>query len=171
MGIVSIVGNPRRGGRTTDVAEAVADRLADAAGGVGTTTIELADLGPSLLEWGAADVAAALDLVRGADALVVATPTYKASFTGLLKLFLDQIGAGELAGTLTVPVMLGGSPAHTLALDTQLRPVLVELGAAIPTAGIYVVDSAMEQLPETLDAWWATAERLVRLLLAGAPRA
>ena len=57
------------------------------------------------------------------SALVVATPTYKASFTGLLKIFLDQIDAGELAGIPTVALMTGGSDAHALAVLTRVAPV------------------------------------------------
>ncbi|GMA86652.1 hypothetical protein GCM10025868_19020 [Angustibacter aerolatus] len=60
--------------------------------------------------------------------LVVATPTYKGAYTGLLKSFLDHVGADALAGAVAVPVTTVGGPAHTLAADVHLRPLLLEPG-------------------------------------------
>ena len=70
--------------------------------------------GPGLLGWGDPKVAEAKEIVKSADLLVVASPTYKATYT-TVKLFLDQFGAGELGQIPTFPLMLGGSPAHALA--------------------------------------------------------
>ena len=75
------------------VAELVAERLT---GSPPETVIELAELGPALLGWGDPAVEAAKQAVAGADLVIFASPTYKATYTGLLKLFLDQFGAGEL---------------------------------------------------------------------------
>jgi FMN reductase len=86
----------------------------------------------------------------------VASPTYKATYTGLLKLFLDQIGTGDLAGVVAVPLMLGGGPAHALAPELLLKPVLVELGATAPTRGLYLLDSTWDD-PAPLEAWLAAA--------------
>ena len=83
---------------------------------------------------------------------MVASPTYKATYTGLLKLFLDQIGADELAGVVTVPVMVGAGAAHALAVETHLRPVLVELGATMPTRGLYLQEADLAELTPVLDA-------------------
>jgi FMN reductase len=170
MQIVSVVGNPKARGRTSEAAAAVADLVAAHLPVATTTTVlELADLGPKLLGWGDDDVAAALDIVYDADVLVVASPTYKASFTGLLKLFLDQIPAGRLAGTLTFPLMLGGAMNHALAVETQLRPVLVELGAAMPTAGLYLLDSQVADLAPVLAPWWATYSDVASACLGFVP--
>ena len=98
----------------------------------------------------------------GSDLLVVASPTYKGSYTGLLKLFLDLFGADELAGVTAVPVMLGGDLRHSLAVEHALKPVLVEIGASCPTRGLFLVDSAYDD-PAVLDAWAALAERQVAL--------
>ena len=81
---------------------------------------------------------------------MVASPTYKATYTGLLKLFLDQIGTGDLAGVVAVPLMLGAGPGHALAPDLLLKPVLVELGATTPTQGLYLIDRAWDD-PGPLD--------------------
>jgi FMN reductase len=72
---------------------------------------------------------------------VFASPTYRATYTGLLKLFLDRINAGALAGVTAVPLMLGGHWRHSLAADVLLKPVLVELGATCPTRGLFLLDS------------------------------
>ena len=65
--------------------------------------------------------------VGAADLVVVASPTYKATYTGLLKLFLDRFSTDGLRG-VAVPLMLGAGPAHALAPELSLRPVLAEIG-------------------------------------------
>jgi FMN reductase len=91
---------------------------------------------------------------------VVASPTFKATYTGLLKLFLDQFGQGELGQVTTFALMLGGSPAHALAPELTLRPVLVEIGASCPAPGLYLLDSDYQAAPE-LEKWLAIARRFV----------
>jgi FMN reductase len=152
-----IVGNPQAASRTRRAAERVAARLGaliDDGPAVEPVTLDLAEHGKALLEWGSPDVAELKATVFGATALVVATPTYKASFTGLLKLFLDQFDKGELAGAPTVALMTGGSPAHSLAVEVHLAPVLVEIGASLPAAGIYLAGSEIESPDEVLDPWF-----------------
>lgn len=69
-----------------------------------------------------------------ADVLVVATPIYKAAYSGLLKVFLDLQPQDALRHTTVLPLATGGSPGHLLALDYALKPVLGALGApASPT--------------------------------------
>lgn len=146
---VVVVGNPKPASRTRAAAELVVERLTGAPPG---TVVELADLGPALLGWGDPAVEAAKQTVRDAGLVVVASPTYKATYTGLLKLFLDQFGAGELHGTVAVPLMLGASPVHALAGELTLKPVLSEIGLSCPTPALFLLDSAWEASPE-LDAW------------------
>jgi FMN reductase len=78
---------------------------------------------------------------------VIATPTYKASFTGLLKLFLDVLPAGSLASTVVVPLTVSGGPAHRHLADLQLRPVLSELGAVVPVPSLLIEESELSELP------------------------
>ncbi|WP_242424210.1 NADPH-dependent FMN reductase, partial [Frankia sp. EI5c] len=148
--VLSVVGNPKPNSRTRAVAEAVAAQVAAAfPAGVETVAevIEVSALGPGLLGWGDPAVKEAVASMRTADVLVVATPTFKATYTGLLKLLLDQIGQGELAGVPTVPVLVAGAPEHALAVEVHLRPVLVEIGASCPTRGVFVLDSTLPELP------------------------
>ena len=151
-----VVGNPRAGSRTRAVGEVVAGKLAIAAGErADVRVIELADVGPDLLDWSSPVVDALRTDVRNATALVVATPTYKASYTGLLKLFLDRFDAGELGGVPTVAVMTGGSPAHALAVDVHLTPVLIEIGASCPARGLYVWGPDQDAPEGAVERWWA----------------
>jgi FMN reductase len=154
-----VVGNPRRRSRTFHAAELVVEQIT---GRGPDLALDLVDLGPALLDWGDPVVARAVADVTSADLLVVASPTYKATYTGLLKLFLDQFGAGELHGTTAVALMLGGSPHHALAGELTLKPVLSEIGCSCPTPALFLLDSAWEASPE-LDTWVERARDVLRL--------
>ena len=129
---VVVVGNPAAGSRTRRAGEMVARRLTDREP---SHVIELTELGPGLLGFGDPDVGAAKELVLGAGLVVFASPTYKATYTGLLKLFIEQFGAGELAGTTAIPLMLGGSPAHTLGGGAHPQAGAVRDRVQLPDAG------------------------------------
>ncbi|WP_100350323.1 NADPH-dependent FMN reductase [Luteimicrobium subarcticum] len=141
---VVLVGNPRPGSRTRAVAEAVA-RGVLGRWDVDPThhVIELADHGADVLEPDASAVADDLARVAGATLLVVATPVYKGSYTGLLKAFLDRFGHRPLDGVVAVPVVVSAAPAHAAAGDDHLRPLLVELGATVPERSFAVTEAAL----------------------------
>jgi FMN reductase len=164
MKIAVVVGNPKPASRTLEAALLVAQAFDE---GPPDTVVDVVDLGSGLLGWGDPDVASAVAAVQSADLAIVASPTYKATYTGLLKLFLDQIPADGLVGVTAVPLMLGAGPAHALAPDLLLKPVLVELGATCPTKGLYLMDSAYAT-PGVLDPWLAIARDQV-LASAGEP--
>lgn len=149
-----VVGNPKPKSRTLDAGILVATKLA---GKPPDTVLDLVMFGPALLEFGNASIAEAIASVRQANVLIVASPTFKATYTGLLKVFLDQFPPDGLAGIISLPVMLGAGPAHALAPELSLKPVLVELGAICPTAGLYLIDKSYDTDPR-LDAWIARAK-------------
>ncbi len=95
-------------------------------------------------------------VVASADGLVVATPVYKASFTGALKVLLDLLPERALAHKVVLPVASGGSPAHLLAVDYALKPVLAALKAQEMLAGVFAVDKQIRypeaQRPADIDA-------------------
>jgi FMN reductase len=157
MSMVVVVGNPKPASRTLDAASRIAERLA---GRPADSVIDVVELGAGLLGWGDEAVGRAVARVQAAEAVVVASPTYKASYTGLLKLFLDQFAAGSLAGVVAFPVMLGGAWNHALAPDAFLKPVLAELGASCPMPGLYLLDSDYES-PAGLDQWIEIARRFL----------
>jgi FMN reductase len=74
----------------------------------------------------------------------VATPIYKAAYTGLLKAFLDLLPQGAFANKVVLPIATGGTIAHLLAIDYALKPVLSELKARHILGGIYVIDKQLQ---------------------------
>jgi FMN reductase len=162
--IVTVVGNPRPGSRTHDLARTLARELAQALPEVTVSDVDLAVLGSRVLEQADAAAAAATKEVLGADVLVVASPTYKATYSGLLKAFLDRLGTGSLAGKRAIPVLLGGAPNHQLAVDVHFTPLLLELGASVPVRGLFVLEADVAAFG-TFAAKWA-AEHATALAAA-----
>src|SRR6201992_3030210 len=161
--IAIVTGNPKPGSRTHGVALAVADALDQ---GLGAPTerviVDLAEHAPRLFDWADPGLTEITSRVAEADIAVFASPTYKAAYTGLLKAFLDRYGSHGLAGVTAVPVMTGGWAGHLLAVEVHLRPVLVELGAAVPSRGLYVTEPEVADLPVPVTKWAATATPLLR---------
>src|SRR3954454_81696 len=87
--------------------------------------------------------------VEKADGLIVATPVYKAAFSGLLKTWLDLLPQFGLAGKVVLPLATGGSVAHALALDYALRPVLMSMGARQVVQGYLVIEHLIETVGES----------------------
>jgi LLM-partnered FMN reductase, CE1759 family len=80
-------------------------------------------------------LAEAIAAVTAADGLIVATPIFNASYSGLFKSFFDLIDPDALAGTPVLLAATGGSPRHSLALEHALRPLFNYLHACtVPTA-------------------------------------
>ena len=156
-----VVGNPKPRSRTYQAALLVAERLSGAQPGL---VVDLADLGAGLLDFADPTVNRLVEEVRELDLLVVASPTFKASYTGLLKLFLDRFSSNALSGVVAVPLMLGAGPGHALAAEVHLKPVLAEMGASTPTRALYLVDTAYDDpaaLEPWLDAWRGPVEAAV----------
>jgi FMN reductase len=149
MRVSIVVGNPKPRSRTWDAAH----RIAEGLGATDVTAYDLADLGPGLLGWGDPGVAEAVANVASSDITIFASPTFKATYTGLLKLFLDQLPGGTgLEGVVGIPLMLGAGPGHQLAPELHLKPVLVEVGATVPAPALYLIDSA--QQPDAVEQAW-----------------
>ncbi|MFF3063858.1 NADPH-dependent FMN reductase [Oerskovia sp. NPDC057915] len=160
--VVTLVGNPRPGSRTLAAARTVAARVADHLGLApadatepAAATIDLAEIATEILAPEHPRADAARQIAASATVLVVATPVYKGSYTGLLKAFLDLYGPDGLAGVVAVPVVVSGNPAHALAGEVHLRPLLVELGATVPARTLALLDSRLGEadLTSTVDAW------------------
>ena len=75
------------------------------------------------------DTQKALEQVMAADMYLIATPIFRASFTGALKNLLDHIPVEGLMGKACGLIGMGASDHHYLTVDTQLRPVLAWFGA------------------------------------------
>jgi FMN reductase len=151
--IVVLVGNPRAGSRTAELAATVAERVRP---GEGFDVLELSELvgvsfGPEPA-YGAKDGVDPFETVRSARLLIVATPAYKGSYTGLLKVFLDQFGHRELENVTAVPVAVAASPSHALAAASALSDVLVELGARV-TPSLAIPESRLADSAEIAARW------------------
>lgn len=140
--IVIINGNPSLTSRLTAIIEYVEKVLG--ASGFEVSRIDVAKLPPEDLihtKFESEHIVKANGLVAEADAVIIASPVYKASYTGVLKTFLDLIPEKGLAGKIILPLFIGGSLAHLLAIDYSLKPVLSALGGRHILGGVYTVDS------------------------------
>ena len=127
ISVVGVSGSPTRPSRTTALVEEVAETFAARVGGV-ATVIELAPLlgelgsGPFRGDIGAG-AREALETVEAADLIVVGSPAYRATYTGLFKLFFDHIGQHALVDKPIVLTATGGSDRHALLVEHQMRPL------------------------------------------------
>jgi FMN reductase len=173
--VVAVVGNPRPGSRTATLATALAQAVADLVNAGPPVVLDLAELteklGPPLGPESATRWAEPLEVLHAADLLVIATPTYKGSYTGLLKSFLDHVGGGALHPITAIPVTTVGSPAHTLAADLHLRPLLVELGASTPTSALVVGNDQLDDPAAAIATWVERNDVLIRRALTDQPPA
>jgi FMN reductase len=153
MDLSVVVGNPKPQSRTFAIADALADRVCRATGAERKVTIDLVDHAKLLFEWPCPSIEALNLAVATSDFVIVASPTYKATYTGLLKAFLDRYAHDGLADVTAIPVMTASSPDHALAVEFTLRPLLVELGASVPTRGMYFSMGNMARMDAILDEW------------------
>jgi FMN reductase len=146
---VVLSGNPRPESRTLRLATAVGEGIGDKLGRSTLTTIDVASFGTRLL---APDdeVAGAVAALREADVLVVATPTYKGTYTGVLKVLLDQLPSQGLAGVVAVTVSTAGIEPQALATTRHLQELLTELGATVVSPGLSVVESQLADVPSVV---------------------
>jgi FMN reductase len=135
--VVGISGSPSPVSKSRVLVETVLGAFAGR--GATTTLIDLAALpADALLGRGTApEVAAAIEAVGRAQIVVAGTPVYRATYSGLLKVFFDLLAPESLAGKVGVPLMSGQSRGHALAVDHGLRPLFASLGATVVAAGVY----------------------------------
>jgi len=85
-------------------------------------------------------LSAAIDSVTGADGLIVVTPVFSASYSGLFKSFVDVLSVSDkdaLAGKPVLIAATGGTARHSLVLDHALRPLFAHLRAVVVPTGVY----------------------------------
>lgn len=139
--VTLIGGSPSPTSRSSVVLDEIAEQLR--AAGRHVSRVEVRELDPQALLWADfdhPDLRSAAARLATADAVVIATPVYKASFSGLLKAFLDLLERDALRGKTILPIATGGSIAHLLSIDYALRPVLCALQAERILTGCFVLD-------------------------------
>lgn len=166
---VAVSGSPRSPSKSKSLAELALGMLGER--GWATQLIDLAELpAEALLARGTApELDAAIAAVGQARIVIAATPTYRALYTGLLKMFFDLMPPSHLAGKVCLPIQTGIAPQHALAIEYGLRPLFASLdGLSLP--GVYATDDEFTegQASEKLSARLAQAvEAAVRLAGGG----
>lgn len=139
--IAFIAGSPSTSTKSASLVARVTARAEKR--GLEVGTIEVRSLPPADLTTASRDSAplnAAHETIARAIGVVVATPVYKAAYTGLLKCFLDTLPEGALRGKTILPVVTAAAPVHALVLDYALKPVLASLFPATVAPGFFALD-------------------------------
>jgi FMN reductase len=156
MNILLLAGSPSAPSRSTRLLHHVGEKLALL--GHRYAKLYVRDLPAQALlhaDFGDVTLKAAREQVAEADAVVIATPVYKAAYSGILTAFLDLLPQDGLKGKLVLPLATGGSQSHMLALDYGLRPVLSALDARHVLPSIYATEQQIvwsEESGLTIDA-------------------
>ncbi|AFY31869.1 NADPH-dependent FMN reductase [Calothrix sp. PCC 7507] len=144
--ILAIAGSPSHPSRTYGILEYATKLLKQE--GLDIDLISVRDFPAEDLIFGRYD-SPALEAPKAslakADAVIIATPIYKASYTGVLKAFLDLLPQKSLTGKVVLPIATGGTIAHLLAVEYALKPILSELGARHILSTIYAVDKQIQR--------------------------
>ncbi|GIP31109.1 NADPH-dependent FMN reductase [Paenibacillus sp. J2TS4] len=139
--VVIVSGSPSKTSRLTSVIQYAKEALT--AKGMQIEWLSVSDLPAEDLiqaRFDSPEIVRANALVESADAIIIASPVYKASYTGVLKTYLDLLPQKALADKLILPIFIGGSIAHLLSIDYSLKPVLSALAARYILGGVYIVD-------------------------------
>lgn len=139
----------------------LADRLAAATAGRTSAEVEVVELRDLAVEiahnftngFPGRALAAALEAVADADGLIVVTPVFSASYSGLFKSFFDVLDQEALAGKPVLIAATGGSARHSLVLEHALRPLFAYLRAVVVPTAVYAAseDWGAEGLPERVE--------------------
>lgn len=140
--VVIINGNPSLTSRLNGMIQYVEQRLLQA--GIEIEHIQVAELPSEDLikaKFNSEAILRANKKVEEADGIIVASPVYKAAYTGVLKTYLDLLPQKGLLGKIILPLFIGGTIAHLLSIDYALKPVLSALGGRYILGGVYAVDT------------------------------
>lgn len=148
MGKVTIIaGGIKTESRLTGLIQLAANELVN--NGTEVRIIEVHKIQPEALvtaDFTHPDIQLANSEVEKSSGVIIATPIFKASYSGVLKAYLDLLPLKALKGKVVLPLGLGGSNGHLLALQYALDPVLKELGAETILKGQFTVDKQIERL-------------------------
>ncbi len=140
--VIGLSGSPSTTSRSRALLELALTAL-ERQGAAPSRLIDLAKL-PSDALLGRKPDNAVDDAIQGvldAGILVVSTPVYRATYSGLLKVFFDLLPQDALVRKVAIPIATGGGPGHLLAVDHGLRPLLASVGALVVATGVYGMDA------------------------------
>ncbi|MGF9757984.1 NAD(P)H-dependent oxidoreductase [Microvirga sp. 0TCS3.31] len=139
--IVAVVGSPAPHSRTRSLVAEIQERITNETGAT-ARLIDIAELVPNLMVRGREETSPvleeALQAVEQADFLLIGTPVYKGSYTGLFKHFIDLVDYRSLLGVPVALLAMGGSDRHALVIDHQLRPLFGFFNAQTLPTGVFV---------------------------------
>ncbi len=173
INVVGVSGSPAARSRSRVLLEAALNALERY--GTRGRPIDLAGLPADALLGRREDptVADALAAVQAARIIVVGTPIYRATYSGLLKVFFDLLPQDALAGKVAIVIATGATPGHLLTVDHGLRPLLASVGALVVPTGVYGTDAQFRDgrivdgaLLESVERAVAEAAALVGLVPA-----
>jgi FMN reductase len=157
----------------------LADRLAAATAGRTSAEVEVVELRDLAVEiahnltngFPGRKLAAALDAVTAADGLIVVTPVFSASYSGLFKSFFDVLDPEATAGKPVLIAATGGSARHSLVLEHALRPLFAHLRAVVVPTAVYAAseDWGAQGLPERIERAAGELAALMTGLSAAGP--
>ncbi|MGB7800289.1 NADPH-dependent FMN reductase [Buttiauxella sp.] len=174
MRVITLAGSPRFPSRSSALLEYARERLS--ALDIEVCHWHLQNFAPEDLLYARFDSPALLALteqLQQADGVIIATPVYKASFSGALKTLLDLLPERALDKKVVLPLATGGTVAHMLAVDYALKPVLNALKAQEILHGVFADDSQIadyqhkpvfsnnlqQRLDSALETFWQALHR------------
>jgi FMN reductase len=171
--VVALVGTLHTPSKTGVLVDDILRRI-DGRQSADSTVVDVLQHGHALIDALGGEVSdplrRAFDAVLAADLLIVATPVYKGSYTGLLKLFVDLLPQDGLAGLPVLPVAVGGSDVHSLMIDHELRPLFAFFGADSLPDGIWARSADIALDGTVAESLAATVEKAVVAALPAASR-
>lgn len=144
-----IAGSPSGTSRTLRLAHSLRGRLDKL--GLDNDLLDLRTL-PALellhAHFDAEPIKAALRQLEAAPGVIFVTPIYKAAYSGLLKTFIDLLPQFGLRDKVVLPIAMGGGPAHVLAIDYAMRPMLASLDPVHIVTGLFLQEKLVTALPD-----------------------
>lgn len=147
--VVFISGSPAVPSRTDIILKHVETLVKEK--GLSTTNYSVTEFSPEVLVkglWDSQEIKKLAEVIKQADGLIIGSPVYKASYTGVLKSLLDLLPEGALKNMPVLPIMVGGTSRHLLAIDYSLNPLIAILKGQ-PLQGLYFVDSEIDKSDPT----------------------
>lgn len=172
--IVALSGSLTKPSRTRTLVDLIGQQLIQRIGG-DLTTVDVAELAPSLLGTLSfkdlpEPVRRAQQQLKAADLIIIGSPVYKGSYSGLLKHFLDLVDPTLLSGKVALLAATGGSDRHALVIEHQLRPLASFFELTTVPAGVYVRDSEFTDYRLNSETAQARIDLALRQTLALLPQ-
>lgn len=154
--VLTIAGSPSSSSRSSSILEISRNFLEQQS--IDVSCLSVKDIPPEDLVFANFESEAlkrAQAMIEQAQAIIIGTPVYKASYTGVLKALLDLMPQYAFSGKTILPIATGGTITHLLSIDYAMKPLFSVLGATNILRGVFILDSQMQRDAEsslTLDS-------------------